>query len=118
MKDPKGLIEKLIPQMDSNIENKGQQGREKSIDLKSQAGHRRRLREKFIKCTQSPIRQSSTFPSGKDITKNLIAASNTMHIKVLDHIIIGDNKYFSFADEGLIEEYDLNLLSIKGAKRG
>jgi len=35
--------------MDSNIENKGQQGREKPIDLKSQEGHRRRLREKFIK---------------------------------------------------------------------
>jgi len=40
--------------------------------------------------------------SDKEITKELIAASNTMHIKVLDHIIIGDNKYFSFADEGLI----------------
>jgi len=40
--------------------------------------------------------------SDKEITKELIAASNTMQIKVLDHIIIGDNKYFSFADEGLI----------------
>ncbi|MEA3475574.1 MAG: JAB domain-containing protein [Candidatus Cloacimonadota bacterium] len=28
-----------------------------------------------------------------------------MQIKILDHIIIGDNKYFSFADEGLIEKY-------------
>ena len=36
-----------------------------------------------------------------------------MQIKVLDHIIIGDNKYFSFADEGLIEEYNLNFLSNK-----
>jgi len=49
MEDTKGLIEKLIPQMDSNIENKGQQGREKPISLKSQEGHRRRLREKFIR---------------------------------------------------------------------
>jgi DNA repair protein RadC len=55
--------------------------------------------------------------SDKEITKDLIAASNTMQIKVLDHIIIGDNKYFSFADEGLVEEYNLSLLSIKGAKR-
>ena len=54
--------------------------------------------------------------SDKEITKDLIAASNTMQIKVLDHIIIGDNRYFSFADEGLIDEYNLNLLSIKEGK--
>ncbi|MCK4357594.1 MAG: hypothetical protein KAW92_02405 [Candidatus Cloacimonetes bacterium] len=28
-------------------------------------------------------------------------------IKILDHIIIGDNKYFNFADEVLIEKYNL-----------
>ena len=40
-----------------------------------------------------------------------------MQIKILDHIIIGDNKYFSFADDGLIDEYNLNLLSVqKGNK--
>jgi DNA repair protein RadC len=26
---------------------------------------------------------------------------------VLDHVIIGNNCYFSFADEGLVEEYDI-----------
>ena len=36
-----------------------------------------------------------------------------MHIKVLDHIIIGDNKYFSFADDGMIEEYELDFLNMK-----
>jgi DNA repair protein RadC len=223
--------------MDSNTENKGQQGREKPLDLKSQEGHRRRLREKFItsgisgfhdyeleappeelqeikgigphnffgiklvqevareflkeKILKKPICKSSkevfdylyhsmrdlkkeifkvlfldgknqpidiedlfegtlnlssvypreiiksaikhnavslifvhNHPSGspepsssdKEITKELIAASNTMQIKVLDHIIIGDNKYFSFADEGLIEEYNLSLLSLKKDK--
>ncbi len=55
-------------------------------------------------------------PSDKEITKDLIEASNTMQIKVLDHIIIGDNRYFSFADKELIEEYNMNLLSIKRAK--
>jgi len=54
--------------------------------------------------------------SDREITKDLIEASNTMQIKVLDHIIIGDNRYFSFADEGLIQEYNLNVLSIKRAK--
>jgi len=33
--------------------------------------------------------------------------------KVLDHIIIGGNKYFSFADEGLIKKYELNFLNLK-----
>lgn len=55
-------------------------------------------------------------PSDKDITKELLFAGNLMQIKVLDHIIIGDNKYFSFADEGLIKEYDLNFLSLKRGK--
>jgi DNA repair protein RadC len=30
-----------------------------------------------------------------------------MQLKVLDHIIIGNNRYFSFADEGLVEDYDI-----------
>ncbi len=34
-----------------------------------------------------------------------------MHIKVLDHIIIGDNRYYSFAGEGLIEEYDNDFMN-------
>ncbi|MCK4359819.1 MAG: DNA repair protein RadC [Candidatus Cloacimonetes bacterium] len=49
--------------------------------------------------------------SDKDITKNLVNSCKVMQIKILDHIIIGDNRYFSFADEGLIEEYNLNYLS-------
>ena len=49
--------------------------------------------------------------SDKDITKNLVNAGKVMQIKILDHIIIGDNRYFSFADEGLIEEYNLDYLS-------
>jgi DNA repair protein RadC len=51
--------------------------------------------------------------SDKDVTEDLVFAGNFMQIKVLDHLIIGDNKYFSFADSGLIEKYNLNFLSIK-----
>jgi len=28
-----------------------------------------------------------------------------LKIRVLDHLIIGDERYFSFADEGLIDQY-------------
>ena len=37
-----------------------------------------------------------------DLTNTLVEASNIIGIDILDHIIIGDNKYFSFLEEGLI----------------
>jgi DNA repair protein RadC len=49
----------------------------------------------------------------KQITQDLVFAGNIMQIKVLDHIIIGDNSYFSFADAGLIDEYNSDFLSLK-----
>ena len=54
--------------------------------------------------------------SDKEITKELVFAGNLMQIRVLDHIIIGENEYFSFADKGLIEEYNLRYLSLKKEK--
>ncbi len=43
-------------------------------------------------------------PSKEDIglTKNLIEASKIIGIDISDHIIIGDNRYFSFLEEGLL----------------
>ena len=38
----------------------------------------------------------------KQITNNLIKAGSFLQIKILDHIIIGNDNYFSFADEGLL----------------
>ena len=51
--------------------------------------------------------------SDKELTRELVYASGIMQIKVLDHIIIGNNTYFSFAGEGLIEEYRMGFLNIK-----
>lgn len=44
------------------------------------------------------------FPSNADkqITNNLVKAGQFLEIKILDHIIIGNDNYFSFADEGLL----------------
>ncbi|MGE0268045.1 MAG: DNA repair protein RadC [Candidatus Omnitrophota bacterium] len=36
----------------------------------------------------------------RDFTRKLAEAGRIMQVKVLDHLIIGDNCYFSFADEG------------------
>ncbi|QTA82802.1 UPF0758 [Desulfonema limicola] len=45
-------------------------------------------------------------PSSEDIavTKQLVFACKVMGITVHEHIVIGDNKYFSFADQGYIAE--------------
>ena len=51
--------------------------------------------------------------SDKEITRDLVYAGSIMRIRVLDHIIIGNNRYFSFAGDGLIEEYELDFLNLK-----
>ena len=47
----------------------------------------------------------------------LCYCDTAIQIKVLDHIIIGENRYFSFADAGLIEEYNSGFLILKEGKR-
>jgi DNA repair protein RadC len=49
----------------------------------------------------------------KQLTRELVFIGNILQIKVLDHIIIGDSSYFSFADKGLIEKYEDNFLNLK-----
>ncbi|MBI4304116.1 MAG: DNA repair protein RadC [Chloroflexi bacterium] len=51
--------------------------------------------------------------SDKELTRDLLYAGSIMGIRVLDHIVIGDNKYFSFAGEGLVEEYRLGFIDLK-----
>jgi len=43
-------------------------------------------------------------PSQQDInlTKNLAASGKMLEIQILDHLIIGDNGFYSFGDEGLL----------------
>jgi DNA repair protein RadC len=51
--------------------------------------------------------------SDKSLTRELVYAGIVMQLKVLDHIIIGDNCYYSFAGDGLIEEYNNDYLNLK-----
>lgn len=50
--------------------------------------------------------------SDKSLTRELVCAGKIMRLNVLDHIIIGDNRYYSFAGEGLIEEYETDFLNL------
>ena len=49
----------------------------------------------------------------KQLTRDLVFVGMILQIKVLDHIIIGENRYFSFADEELIQKYEDNFLNMK-----
>jgi DNA repair protein RadC len=45
-------------------------------------------------------------PSESDrlLTKDLLAAARPLGLKVLDHITVGEEATFSFADSGLLDE--------------
>ncbi len=46
-------------------------------------------------------------PSAEDqrLTRDLIFAARMLMIQILDHIIIGNNTYYSFADQGIIKRF-------------
>ena len=87
--------------------------------LNASAIYPREIIERAISHNTAALVFAHNHPSGnpepsdndKQITQDLVFAANIMQIQVLDHVIIGDNRYFSFADEGLIKEYNLNFLS-------
>lgn len=56
----------------------------------------------IIVCHNHP--SGSIRPSKADeaLTQKILQGSKYLDIKLLDHIIIGDKEYFSFADEGLL----------------
>ena len=41
----------------------------------------------------------------RDFTRELCQAGNVMQVKIIDHLIIGDNQHFSFADSGELVTY-------------
>ena len=51
--------------------------------------------------------------SDKQLTRDMVFAGNVVQIRVLDHIIIGENSYFSFADDGLIKKYEDDFLNLR-----
>jgi DNA repair protein RadC len=57
----------------------------------------------------------NTTPSQEDraITRELVMASSVMSLKVLDHLIVGDNCHYSFASHGLIQKYEVEVEAMK-----
>lgn len=91
--------------------------------LSASAVYPREVVGKAIKHNAAAMIFAHNHPSGnptpseddKQITRDLVFASCIMQIKVLDHLIIGDNKYFSFADDGLLEKYEKDFSGIRKA---
>jgi len=81
----------------------------------------REVMENALKQNASSLIFVHNHPSGdpepsrhdKEITRGLVFAGSILQIKVLDHIIIGNSRYFSFADQGLIEKYEDRFMSLK-----
>ena len=67
--------------------------------------------KKALECSASAIALCHNHPSGNlkpskgdiALTKNIIDITKRLEIKIIDHIIIGNKDYFSFADEGILE---------------
>ncbi len=60
----------------------------------------------------------SITPSQQDrnITRDLVFAASAVNIQALDHIIIGDNKHYSLASEGLLDKYVAEFQTLRGKK--
>ncbi len=49
-----------------------------------------------------PSGDPSPSPEDRDVTRRIAAAGEILGIRVLDHIVVGEGRYISFADEGLL----------------
>ncbi len=83
--------------------------------------HPREIVESAIKHNATRLIFAHNHPSGnhepskrdRQITRDLVFIGMVTQFKVLDHIIIGDNKYFSFAGDGQIEKYEDDFLNMR-----
>lgn len=60
------------------------------------------LASSMMLCHNHPSGIADPSEADKHLTKNLRTAASILQINLLDHIIIGQNSYFSFADNGLL----------------
>lgn len=56
----------------------------------------------IILCHNHPSGTIEPSQSDKQLTQKIKEAGNTLDIKVLDHLIVTEKKYFSFADDNLL----------------
>jgi len=86
--------------------------------------HPREVLKEIIKESAASVIFLHNHPSGEsnpskndiDITERLVSACELVGVKVLDHIILGEDDYFSFAQEGLLKKVGVDFVSaLKGS---
>lgn len=60
------------------------------------------LATRMIVCHNHPSGEMKPSSEDLSITKKIEEACKIMNIQLLDHLIISENEYYSFADEGLL----------------
>jgi DNA repair protein RadC len=55
----------------------------------------------LILCHNHPSGTLVPSEADKNITRKLKTAGESLEVKVLDHLIVTENNYFSFVDEGI-----------------
>ncbi len=81
--------------------------------LTSSVVYPREIFRKALEHNSDSVILAHNHPSGciepsehdRQITCDLMLAASFLDVRVLDHIIVGANSHFSFADRGLIREY-------------
>lgn len=85
--------------------------------------HPREVLKEIIKESAASVIFLHNHPSGEsnpskndlDITDRLVEACNIIGVRVLDHIILGEDNHFSFAQEGLLKKVGADLVpTLKG----
>ena len=71
----------------------------------------------LIAAHNHPSGDASPSESDRMLTKDMIAATRPLNIKVLDHVIVGGSEFFSFADDGLLDELEIECLAPGSAEK-
>lgn len=56
----------------------------------------------IVLCHNHPSGDPTPSPDDEEVTKQLVEAGRVLDVPVLDHIVIGRDRYASFMDEGLL----------------
>lgn len=69
-----------------------------------------KLAVKMILVHNHPSGNLKVSDTDKILTNKLLKAGKLIEIDIVDHLIITEKKYFSFADAGLIKDFEINSL--------
>ena len=48
--------------------------------------------------------------SDNQITRALVHGAHLLGLRILDHVVVGDGRYFSYADQGKIEDFEADII--------